>query len=527
MATPKYSSLPDIDLSAKEIFETPDIVAKDPIALRRDYDRGSGLYGDDHDYDDDVQEDDDDEGELEIVKGSVSLSVAASRFMPQNEQGEVDHSGRISSMKHRNFKRLRRKGGPALPERDDYTILLAPNAYEPETKLQRLRRLMFEVEQLEVDLKKGSEEVELTVPAGQDGEEVVVSDDKAVEKSASEERQGKKKGKYGHKILIQQVNHLQDELSRISKRMDGGLDPVVFTEGDTAVGSLVRQTEYQKALIAHLNAFKSDSKSKEESAAAEPTQPDSLKTTTNQPRSDMVTYELFFTPENARLAQLSKVADLEKRLTNVERLVGVHLLQGMEAGDDGLTSILQTSGNVVGALERLEHHLALLTQPRHLDNVSRRVKTVTAEMERLLELRKKQQQEHQNARFLSAGSAASAVSDLDMHATQTETERKVDYLFASLDKLDPLIGVIPHLISRLHALRGLHTEASVFSDSLRLVDDEQKKVVETTKTMEEAIKGLEKSIEVNSERVQKNFESLHSRIASIVEKIEKTQIVEK
>ncbi|KAI8852859.1 Dynamitin-domain-containing protein [Chytridium lagenaria] len=331
---------------------------------------------------------------------------------------------------------------------------------------------MFEVEQLEVDMRKGSEEVELVSSEGVEAVEVPdVTEDQPQPK--------KKKERYPHKMLMDQV----------SKRMEGGLDPAVYTEGDSAVGSLVRQTEYQKKLIAHLNAYKAASRAKEDNTEVETTKLSPPLTTTNP---DMVTYELFYTPENAKFTQLAKISDIEKRLTNVERLLGVHLLQGIESGDDPLKSILLTSGN----------------------NVSRRVKTVTSEMERLIELRKKQQQEHQNARFLAAGSAASAVSDLDMHATQTETERKVDYLFTSLDKLDPVIG-------------GLHTEASVFADSLKLVDGEQKKVADTAKTMDEALKGLVESVKENSDRAQKNFEALQERVSAIVGKIEKAQVQDK
>ncbi|KAJ3103096.1 hypothetical protein HDU97_010376 [Phlyctochytrium planicorne] len=500
----KYSQLPDIDISAQEVFETPDPIASDSIVSGRIYSRG-GLYSGEElgDYEDDLSDEDIDESEQEIVKGSVPPNIAATRF-----EGNKDSSN-SSASKAQARRKLRRRG-PALPERDGYDILLGPHAYEAETKIQKLRRLMFEVEQLGNEFRE-SKQAEVVDDLGLDSSQ---AQEEATDVGDTGKNSTKKKKHYNRKLLLDVVKKLEDELGSLNKQVEGGLDPAVFIEGESAVGSLVRQTEYQKALIAQLKAAKSQMQ-------AEAPSPLTSNPEDAAKNDSSITYELFYTPENAKMIQLSKIADIEKRLTNVERLVGIHMLQGIESGDDSLTSILQSSGNVVGALERLEHHLALLTQPRHLENVSRRVKTVTAEIERLLELRKKQQMEHQSSRFFISGSATSAVSDIDMHATQTETERKIDFLFSSLDKLDPLIGVIPHLLTRLHALRSLHTEASVFSDSLNLIGEEQKKVSDTSKFIADSIKTLETSVTENHSRMQSNFESLNTRLSKIVEKLEK------
>jgi DNA repair exonuclease SbcCD ATPase subunit len=417
-----------------------------------------------------------------------------------------------------------------LPERDDYTILPKGGlvASEPETRLQRLRRLMFEVQELgeEIDSIKAEEDKEIT-ENGFDATTLAA----------------RKRGQLGHGRLLKQVNNLQKEIGRLTQIVENAPDSSLLSEGGKAAGTLTTHIDSRKSLMTQLSAFKSLSlessallqqpASSTGAKASDPYGlPASTKPATNQSNGgDFVTYELFYTPETARLTQLEKVHELEARLASLEKIIGVHILQGMDNGDDSVTAILQSTGSLSGALDRLEHHLSLLTQPRQLDTLTRRLKSLIADMEKVLELRKKQQLEAAYPYSRGAAShggvgtdmllANGTATDLDMHTTQTETEKRVAYLFKSLEKLDPVIGVIPHLISRLQALRSLHTEAATFSDSLRVVSEEQLKVRESAKQIEESLKRLESNMKENAVVVERNMQSLDQRVLALMDKLQK------
>ncbi|KAJ3191915.1 hypothetical protein HK101_007288 [Irineochytrium annulatum] len=552
----------------KEVFETPDretsstSLSIDSRLLARTsglneegvFDitgTGSGIDGVDYD---DAEGDGDEDEDLEIVKSSLSVAAASSRFTSAASnarrqfggmvRGEPDHSGRIAPIygqRTTGRRRMRAPRGTArkdghmglLPDSDDYSIIPGPlNTGEPETKVQKLRRLIFEVNELseevareqaiEAEQNKSGQAVETNADEGDDDKptnDTTTADDLSDtedQEKLEELKRPKRRGQVTHAQLLEQIGLLNTELGRISQVLDNAPDPSVLTEGGAAAGTLIKQIEAQKALISRVATFKTQTVANGEPASATVRAAASNADAPN----NSITYELFYTPENAKLVQLAKLNELEARLTSLEKLVGIHFLQGLDNNDDSLTSVLNTAGSLVGALDRLDHHLALLTQPRRLDNVARRVKTVTADMERLMELRKKQHLEHHYSRDLtSAGAtAASAVSDIDMHATQTETERRVNYLFSSLEKLDPIIGIIPRLITRLQSLRSLHTEAAVFSDSIKLVSNEQAKVAETAETIERMLTNMETSMAANAERAEKNIEALSKRLSNLLEK---------
>ncbi|RKO83644.1 Dynamitin-domain-containing protein [Blyttiomyces helicus] len=281
---------------------------------------------------------------------------------------------------------------------------------------------------------------------------------------------------------------------------------------------VVRQVEVGKALIAQLKDFKSraraaksdDSGEREAAPASPATDP------------QFVTYELFYTPESHKLAHLSKLTELESRLTSLERLIGTSFLQEHDRGDG---SVLQSSGSLIGALERLDHHLSNLAHPRQLDAVAHRVKSLTADLDRLADLRKKQLLESASP---SHPTPSAPSTDMDHHlplgASQTESERRVNHLFATLEKLDPVAGIIPHLVARLHGLRALHTEAAVFADSLKMLADEQGKMGEGVGALKDAVGALEVSVRENEERVKRNVESLEGRMEKLLERVGKLDV---
>ena len=85
-----------------------------------------------------------------------------------------------------------------------------------------------------------------------------------------------------------------------------------------------------------------------------------------------------------------KTFQLEQRITNLERVIGIHSLDPASSviGQES-TSLFATSGTLIGALERIDHHLSMLADPLVFDQTMRRVKEATAALDKLAELKRK------------------------------------------------------------------------------------------------------------------------------------------
>lgn len=86
-----------------------------------------------------------------------------------------------------------------------------------------------------------------------------------------------------------------------------------------------KSIEDAKSLIKQLEAFKNipatASDNKEEDGAAVLEKSD---------KNDMVTYELFYTPEAAKMQKESKLSDIDERIAKIEKLVGSNAGQALD-----------------------------------------------------------------------------------------------------------------------------------------------------------------------------------------------------
>ncbi|KAG0010912.1 Dynactin subunit 2 [Entomortierella chlamydospora] len=295
-------------------------------------------------------------------------------------------------------------------ESSEYEILPKDMILQ-ETPLQKLRRLMYEVKEL-------GQEAELN---GKEGAELIG-------------------GEISHKDLLSHVKSLEHDLSEIGQAMgEGTASGALSNEG------LIKQTDAGKRLMQQLQAMKlSATSSDAETENASATPKVSVDAATGDGKT--ITYELFYSPENARLHTATKTAELAERLAILEKAVG--------------TTPMQSGSSLVGTLEKLEQNMGVLVHPRQLEQLSRRLKVVMGELERVQELQAKE-------------SAATGIS--------SETENKINSLFELVDKIDPLVSLAPVLVTRLKGLKGLHSEAAIFSDSIKMISSEQSKISEELK----------------------------------------------
>ncbi|KAJ3157272.1 hypothetical protein HDU89_002684 [Geranomyces variabilis] len=524
----KYSALPDLD-TQPDVYETPDQSSElNPALAVQD------AYADDDYYPRDGRTSDS-EADEGLVRSSLSISSANQRFssITTAATSAPDFSGTIARARRprrRHHHHARNAAGPVLSDQEEYAIIgtaAGVRGEREETTVEKLRRLMFEVAELGRQIEAEQAENQ------KEDLDAQVSDNTTPNATHS-----RKPRKPTPAQLLEQVTLLQRDMGGMERALTEQVE--TSSEAGKSAGSQAVQLQAGKALIAQLKALRHPDISEDI-----PPSPSRAPATTTAPAKagdPYITYELFYTPETAKLAELAKLTQVESRLAALERLIGTHFLQGLEGPNAAVTHLLNESGSLIGALHRLDSQLALLTQPRQLDAVAKRVQQLSADADRLADLRRKQTQEH--AATMAAATATS-VSDLafgslgrpggggaagSLHdlqssaavaaATQTESERRVNALYALMEKLDPVAGVVPHLVARLRALRSLHAEAAIFAESLDAISNDQARMKESVQGVETAVSMLETSLRVNGESVGKNVEALQLRMERLSERVD-------
>jgi len=163
-------------------------------------------------------------------------------------------------------------------------------------------------------------------------------------------------------------------------------------------------------------------------------------------------------------------------------------------------------------ISRLHAQLALLTQSRHVDNISRRLKLLLSELDRT----SSSQHHASHRRHPSAGNGSQAPA--------TTPSQIHDQLLPLVTRLAPSIPQIPHILTRLRTLSTLHSSASEFEGTLESLEEDQRKLRETLKDLDKAVKTVEASLDSNRTVVKGNVEGLDARVDSLFQRLENLQM---
>lgn len=194
---------------------------------------------------------------------------------------------------------------------------------------------------------------------------------------------------------------------------------------------------------------------------------------------------------------------------------------------------------LLATLARLEHQLHLLTQPRHLDTISRRVKTLVNDLERVHEARRKIGDTRPLNIALSSGitistgqpgllppgipgQAHSAEAGSGAQDTQLPPDalQKIDGLFNILPRIDPLLPLAPHLLTRLRSLTTLHESSLTFSKDVKESQTAVEQLKESEGFLKQLLDGLQESMNANQQVMTSNLEGLQGRIDQVLKRIE-------
>ncbi|KAG0149928.1 hypothetical protein CROQUDRAFT_88480 [Cronartium quercuum f. sp. fusiforme G11] len=515
----KYASLPDID-TAPDVYETPDISTV--LVTERDEDsdtEGPSHLGSSHIHKA-LNED--------INQNALDQSLARKRFGTTAGLDGTDADFSMSLL-----KREPRRSSALYPppprrtfETGEYSII--PRGYtvsaedrdrEEETPLQRLRRLRFEIEQLEEELEAQVERPHFSpaqdVKADSQNPSAETTTNSPTPGNPASRPAVNKKGKLRAELspaeLLAQLQHMRGDLGKLS----ASIQP---SEQNSSLATNLKQREaYAKNLLQQLTGGStSDLGSSQRPSNRSSSGPTGISS--------------------------ANAAKLDARLNALENLLGsTSLLQASSTGDVTLPPPLLVT------LSKLEHQLSLLTQPRHLDSVSRRVKVIVTDLERVHEARRKLSDHRPLSLALASGITVvtqAAAGNPNVSTTVAGVPgvvpmissvpsggqgvslppdglHKLERLYNLLPRIDPLLPLVPHLLIRLRSLADLHVDAHQFGQNLKEAERALAQLGQRSKELEEILKGVESSVEENEVVVKNNLRLVEERIEGLVKMLDR------
>ncbi|KAF9451274.1 hypothetical protein P691DRAFT_724424 [Macrolepiota fuliginosa MF-IS2] len=194
-------------------------------------------------------------------------------------------------------------------------------------------------------------------------------------------------------------------------------------------------------------------------------------------------------PEASKMRNL---IEIDRRVGELEKRIG--------SSNAALDEASPLPPPLLPLITRLNSQLALLTQPRHLDSISRRLKLLLSDLDRASAA-----QQHRRYPSQTAGSPLSLIPE---------------HLLPVLSRLGPSLPQIPHILTRLRTLSTLHTSAAEFQATLEDLEKEHQKVHEALAELDDAVETVEKSLEENRSVVKNNVAGLEGRVESLLQRLE-------
>ncbi|KKP05173.1 hypothetical protein THAR02_02692 [Trichoderma harzianum] len=219
------------------------------------------------------------------------------------------------------------------------------------------------------------------------------------------------------------------------------------------------------------------------------------------------TYTITYAPTYEQTHALAKAADFDRRLLILERSLGISSSSMSEAGEGGLPrAILPT-------LDSLEKQISTLSQAStaNLDTISRRVRALATEQDKLNESREK---------------AKALREELGKHAgappaDTSEQEAKINALYAILPTIENLTPILPPLLDRLRSLRAIHADAATASQTLDQIEKQQAEIATEVKLWKDGIEKLEETVSNGDKVMKTNVEVMEGWVKDLEQRLEK------
>uniref|UniRef100_A0A672L3I6 Dynactin subunit 2 n=1 Tax=Sinocyclocheilus grahami TaxID=75366 RepID=A0A672L3I6_SINGR len=196
----------------------------------------------------------------------------------------------------------------------------------------------------------------------------------------------------------------------------------------------------------------------------------------------VILYELHSRPEQEKFTESAKVAELERRLAELETALG----SGSEK-QGPLSSGVQ-GASLMDTIELLQARVGALDAAT-LDQVEARLQSVLGKMNEIAKHK-------------------AAIED-------AETQNKVSQLYDVVQKWDAMATSLPQLLQRLLAVRELHEQAMQFGQLLTHLDTTQQMINNSLKDNSTLLTQVQQTMKENLLAVEENFSALDQRMKKL------------
>lgn len=231
-------------------------------------------------------------------------------------------------------------------------------------------------------------------------------------------------------------------------------------------------------------------------------------------------YTITYAPKYQQNNTLAKVADFDARLAMLETVLGVEAIPLA-------SQELSPAKAVIPTLDTLDKQMSSLSSSTELslDSVSRRVRQLTQDAEKLDEARKSAKAAQDELMEIipqtdrtSLGTAGEAMSDKIID--HFEQSSKINALYGTLATIEPLTPLLPSLLDRLRSLRYIHADAATASQSLARVEAHQEAMVEEIKGWKEGLEKVEKAMEHGEQTTTRNTKMVEGWVKELEDRMQ-------
>lgn len=237
--------------------------------------------------------------------------------------------------------------------------------------------------------------------------------------------------------------------------------------------------------------------------------------TTTLPEKDgeAATYTVTYAPDYQQSHTFARVADFDSRLTLLEKALGITSTAIPALDSKGVPMA------VLPTLDRLQRQITVITEasPSSLDGISRRVRTLTQEAERLDEARKSAkaaQEEHHAAN----GDTSAKTGDSE-DGGDSEQVAKINALYGTLGTIENLAPILPSILDRLRSLRTIHMDAATASETLDRAAKRQEDMAADIKKWREGLEKVEQAMKQSETVMGGNMKVVEGWVKDLEERM--------
>lgn len=229
---------------------------------------------------------------------------------------------------------------------------------------------------------------------------------------------------------------------------------------------------------------------------------------TPQDTGEPATYTVTYAPTYQQSHALAKAADFDGRLVMLEKVLGLGSAASPTA--NGVPNAL------LPTLDTLRKQISVLSEstPSSLDSISRRVRTLTQEADRLEESRK-------SAKAAQDALKAAGGDTVAEEGEDSEQVSKINALYGTLSTIESLAPLLPSLLDRLRSLRAIHADAATASESLERMEKRQTDMAAGIKKWREGLEKVEEAMKAGDATMAGNMKVIEGWVNELEERMEK------